>query len=90
MIPKGAINKRYGEASGVRLYGQNNQFLVQSGGNLSINNQADKSSGGRPTNGGDVAGKQGVQFPVDGSGRTSVFALEGKTCWRETMNGLLL
>ncbi|MBO0470883.1 hypothetical protein JZO66_10020 [Enterococcus sp. DIV0242_7C1] len=75
---KVTIDKRYGEASGVRLYGQNNQFLVQAGGNLSINNQADKSSGGRPTNGGDLAGKQGVQFPVDGSGRTSVFAMEGK------------
>ncbi|WP_206911338.1 hypothetical protein IGL98_001972 [Enterococcus sp. DIV0840] len=75
---KVSITKKHGSASGVRLYGQNNQFFVKSGGDLQINNQADKSTNGGPVNGSDTGGKQGVQFPIDGSGKTSIFSLEGK------------
>ncbi|MTD42400.1 hypothetical protein GIX45_27995 [Erwinia sp. CPCC 100877] len=75
---KVSINKHYGQASGVRMYGHNNNFYVQSGGNLKIFNQADQATGGRASNGGDLAGKQGIQFPVDAVAQTSVFSLEGK------------
>ncbi|WP_207695380.1 hypothetical protein DOK67_0001777 [Enterococcus sp. DIV0212c] len=75
---KVSITKKNGSASGVRLYGQKNQFFVKSGGDLQINNQADKSTNGKPVNGSDTGGKQGIQFPIDGSGKTSIFSLEGK------------
>ncbi|MGX7201088.1 hypothetical protein BCR22_00675 [Enterococcus plantarum] len=75
---KVSITKKNGSASGIRLYGQNNQFFVKSGGYLQINNQADKSDNGGPVNGSDTGGKQGIQFPIDGSGKTSIFSLEGK------------
>ncbi|MFK4567237.1 pectate lyase-like adhesive domain-containing protein [Enterococcus sp. UD-01] len=71
---KVTITKKNGEASAVRMYGTNNNFYVQSGGNLNIRNGVNSYN---PSDGADTGGKQGIQFPVDGSG-TSIFSLEDK------------
>jgi hypothetical protein len=71
---KVTITKNSGEASAVRMYGSNNNFYVQSGGNLKIHNAAPSTNA---SDGADTGGRQGIQFPVDGSG-TSTFSLEDK------------
>lgn len=103
------IVKYHGNAAAVRMYGRNNEFYVESAGQLNIFNHAgtrtaaddgiyidetgfavfdqyndeerefDPSADSTITasNGSDTAGRQGIQFPLDGSG-TSVFHAQGE------------
>jgi len=52
------INKTGGNAPAVRMYGDNNKFIVRSGGKVSIKN----TGNGSPANGGSDAANQGILF----------------------------
>ncbi|MFS3916196.1 pectate lyase-like adhesive domain-containing protein [Bacillus australimaris] len=63
------INKTGGNAPAVRMYGDNNKFIVRSGGKVSIKN----AGNGSPENGGSDAANQGILFT---SGNDAIFDLQ--------------
>nr|WGD97685.1 hypothetical protein P5627_19690 [Bacillus safensis] len=65
------INKTGDDAPAVRMYGDDNKFIVRSGGKVSIKN----AGNGSPANGGIDAANQGILFT---DGNDAVFDLQGE------------